>query len=254
VALAQEVIPPRGKLLLVRRHERPPLAPPDEETILVAEFHQRHRRVVGIREVRERVDVLLEQLGRVLLLQLDEARVEARVGLCTSVELLAVGDPIARLEGAVVQQVEVGVDSSFLQSGDPVVECAEAVWMEVPRVALVAVDDTVDIVKMVQPDHVEACAGKHVNDLVDGGVVHEQAAPRHIDAEEPRPAALLKVEMAVCPHTHEAVLPGGCVQQLGEVGQRGIGEPGVPGIEYVHGRGRRGSDSRAAERERQPNE
>ena len=171
-------------------------------------------------------------LGAKLLLQLDQAWVEVRVGACRRAQLLGLGHAVAGTEAAVGEDIEIDVDALLLEAVDQVVEPVHALGVELPRVVeALALGELEDVgggpvaVELVEAHEVDAELGEPPGDLLAVAVRGEVGHAVEVGAPEARLGAVLEEHFAVAA-LQEAALAGGLLirEHVAEV-DRGI----IPG-------------------------
>ena len=211
-----------GQLLVVIRGGR---AESQVDAILIEKLHDGDGRLVAVFGFGVGIDVR-QQLLRVFLFQLDEARVEERETL-GPLDLVVVAHAVAGLVGAAHVEVQVDIDAALLELGDLEIQAVELLSIERAAVGACGIDDAArgGEIEKVQADDVDAEAGQ-------GGGPHggvflgrqfdRPAAPiGEVDAPEANALAVGFDEVAAL-DADEAVLAGRRIEEERHV-RRGRG-------------------------------
>ena len=210
----------RQQVVVVRRRR----VEAEPQAVLVEDLDDRDRRLVPILGLRVGIDVR-EDLPRVVLLQLDQARVVERHPLRPA-DLVEVLHAVPGLVRPADVQVQIDVDPALLELGHEEVEAVELARVEAPAVTGARGDDPARGVEVdeVQAHHVHPvareCAGPHRDVFLRRQQDRASAPVGEMHPPEAEPSAVPPGQMAV-PDAHEPVLARRRIQQERHVGRRG---------------------------------
>jgi len=221
VFLEQPAVPPLPQLLVVRRQHEGGVVRV-EEGVLVGDLHDRDRGIVHEAQTRMRI-AIGQELPGIFLLQLDHPLVEDRGALDgilpARLQLVGVPHAVGRLKEAIVQQVQVDVDTPLLEFGDEEAEAVEHLVAQVPRVALLVVDE------IARPAAVDGMDSQHVHAVFgEPGRPHRGLLLRRdrgrtgdVGAEEPCSRTVLEIEVPIVAHGEKPMLTRRRIEKAREV-------------------------------------
>jgi len=123
------VLPPEDPPVVSRQRGQRLVAGPHEEAVLVGDFDERHRRIVGVAELAGGVDAG-EQVAGVLLLGGDQGRGEQAGDLVVRPQALGLGQFEVSAVGAPDVEIDVGADAPAGELVDEVVQPAQSLRRE----------------------------------------------------------------------------------------------------------------------------
>jgi len=196
-----------------------------DQAVFIVDFHQRHRRIIGISKTGIAV-AMSQQIARILFLHGDHRRVEKIDALPVLGRVLS---PIGKAGiFAADMQIDVAVNAVPLQGGDKVVETVKLGRIERFHVFLQQAIGRGASVQMMETHGIDAETRQPGGDFVGFARFRESAAEYHIHAQKTDallagikmpPFGAHKTELA-----RRLVIPAGKIGPAGRIGRHDKGK------------------------------